>query len=100
LLDGFAAAFSDADHVIVVDIFPAREIDDGSVHSRDIVARMEHLDARYIDALDTAVDFLVGQLRPGDVLLTLGAGDGYQVGEMVIEKIGSREYTTQNEEDY
>jgi UDP-N-acetylmuramate--alanine ligase len=100
LLDGFAAAFSDADHVIVVDIFPAREIDDGSVHSRDIVARMEHPGARYIAALDAAANFLVGQLRPGDVLLTLGAGDGYQVGEMVIEKIGSREYSTQNEEDY
>jgi UDP-N-acetylmuramate--alanine ligase len=100
LLDDFAAAFSDADHVIVVDIFPAREIDDGSVHSRDIVARMEHPGARYIAALDAAANFLFGQLRPGDVLLTLGAGDGYQVGEMVIEKIRSREYTTQNEEDY
>jgi UDP-N-acetylmuramate--alanine ligase len=85
-LDEFAAAFADADHVVVVDIFPAREIDDGSISSRDMVARMRHPDARYIGGLDEASDFLSGQLQPGDVLITMGAGDGYRVGEMIITK--------------
>jgi UDP-N-acetylmuramate--alanine ligase len=85
LLDGFAAAFGDADHVIVVDIFPARETDDGSVNSRDIVARMKHPDARYVGPLDEAVGYLAGRLRPGAVLITLGAGDGYRVGELILE---------------
>jgi UDP-N-acetylenolpyruvoylglucosamine reductase len=87
LLDDFAAAFADADHVVIVDIFPAREVDDGSVSSRDIVARMEHPDTYYIGSLEDAANFLVDRLRPGDVLITLGAGDGYRVGEMVISSM-------------
>ena len=90
LLDDFAAAFADADHVIIVDIFPAREVDDGSVNSRDLVTRMRHPDARYISALDDASGFLSGQLRSGDLLITLGAGDCYQVGEMVIKEVGRK----------
>jgi len=91
LLDDFAAAFADADHVVVVDIFAAREVDDGSVSSRDIVDRMRHPDARYVGPLDDAAAFLAARLRPGDVLITLGAGDGYRVGEMVLGGVGSRE---------
>jgi UDP-N-acetylmuramate--alanine ligase len=90
LLSDFAAAFADADHVVVVDIFPARETDDGSVSSRDIVGRMEHPNARYIGALDGAADFIVDHIRSGDVLITLGAGDGYRVGEIVIDRLRSR----------
>ncbi len=89
LLDDFAAAFGDADHVIVVDIFPARETDDRSVSSRDIVARMRHSDARMIGPLEEAVGYLAGHLRPGDVLITLGAGDGYRVGERILEIEGA-----------
>jgi UDP-N-acetylmuramate--alanine ligase len=101
LLDDFAAAFSDAHHVVVVDIFPAREVDNGSISSRDIVERMEHPDSRHIGALADAAGFLIGQLRPGDVLITLGAGDGYRVGETVIGalKIGVSEPTIQAKEN-
>jgi UDP-N-acetylmuramate--alanine ligase len=91
LLDDFAAAFSDADHVVIVDIFPSREVDDGSVSSRDLVGRMTHPDARYIGALDDAADFLTGQLHPGDLLITLGAGDCYRVGDRVITTTRSKE---------
>jgi UDP-N-acetylmuramate--alanine ligase len=87
LLDDFAAAFADAGHVVIVDIFPAREVDDGSISSRDIVARMEHPDTYYIGSLEDAANFLIDRLRPGDVLITLGAGDGYRVGEMVISSV-------------
>lgn len=90
LLDDFASAFADANHVIIVDIFPAREVDNGSISSRDIVGRMKHTSSRYIGALDEAAGFLVERLRPGDVLITLGAGDGYRVGETVIGAIENR----------
>jgi UDP-N-acetylmuramate--alanine ligase len=91
LLDDFAAAFGDADHVLVVDIFPAREVDNGSITSRDILARMEHPDARYIGALDDAAGFLVDRLHSGDLLITMGAGDGYRVGEKVLKGLVSSE---------
>jgi UDP-N-acetylmuramate--alanine ligase len=37
-----------------------------------------------------AVDQLSGLLQPGDLLLTLGAGDGYKVGEMILEGLRVR----------
>jgi UDP-N-acetylmuramate--alanine ligase len=86
LIADFAAAFGDADHVIVTDIFPARERDNLGVHSRQIIERMAHPDARYIGSLDAATAYLLGHLRPGDVLITLGAGDGYLVGERVLAR--------------
>ncbi len=91
LLDEFAAAFTAADHVIVVDIFPSREVDEGRVHSRDIVTRMDHPDARYIGSLADAASDLLERMTPPAVLLTLGAGDGYKVGEMVLKYLVSSE---------
>jgi UDP-N-acetylmuramate--alanine ligase len=84
LLGDFAESFADADHVIVTDIYAAREFDDLGVSAADIVARMEHPDVRHIADLDDVVAHLLPHLRPGDVLITLGAGDGYRVGENVL----------------
>jgi len=88
LLDGFAGAFADADHVIVVDIFASREKDEGLVNSQNIVEKMNHADARYIGSLSDAADYLVDHLSPPAVLITLGAGDGDQVGAWVLERLG------------
>ncbi len=86
LLDDFAGAFNEADHVIMVDIFASRETDEGLVNSKDIVERMTHPDARYIGPLGEAADYLAAHLSPGDVLFTIGAGDGYRIGERVLKK--------------
>jgi UDP-N-acetylmuramate--alanine ligase len=87
LLIEFAESFGHADHVIVVDIYPAREYDDLGVSAADIVARMAHPDARHIATLDDAADYLLRHLKVGDVLITLGAGDGYLVGERVLASL-------------
>ncbi|MEE8163680.1 MAG: cyanophycin synthetase, partial [Anaerolineae bacterium] len=87
LLAQFVRSFADADHVIVTDIYPAREFDDLGVSAADIVARMKHPDARYISGLNEAADHLLNRLRPGDVLITLGAGDGYTVGEGILAEL-------------
>jgi len=86
LLGEFAESFANADHVIVTDIYAAREFDDLGVGAADIVACMKHPDARYIAGLDEAADYLLNHVKPGDVLITLGAGDGYKVGEDILAK--------------
>ncbi len=83
LLDDFANAFADADHVIIADIFAARERDDGAVHSRMLVERMNHADARYLARAEEIAEDLMARLEPGDVLITLGAGDVNRIGERV-----------------
>jgi UDP-N-acetylmuramate--alanine ligase len=85
LLADFAQAFGAADHVIVLPIYAARETDTLGVSSADVVAAMQHPDARCTRSLDEAVVWLGTELRPGDVVLTLGAGDGYKVGEWLLE---------------
>jgi UDP-N-acetylmuramate--alanine ligase len=91
LLDDFVTAFADADHVVVAPIYASREKDDLGMSSAGVAARMEHADARVAASLDEALAFLESGVRPGDVVLTLGAGDGDTVGERLLGKLGSRE---------
>jgi len=93
LLDEFAVSFSDADHVLVSEIYAARETDNLSTTAHNLVQHMSHPDVRYVATLQEAGVYLQAVLRPGDVLLTLGAGDGYQVGEMVLEGLRGSEHT-------
>lgn len=88
LLADFANSFAEADHVIVVDIFRSRETPDPTISAEDIVRRMQHPDVRYIPALPEAAEALTAELKPGEVLLTLGAGDGDWVGAEVLRRLG------------
>lgn len=83
LLSEFAEAFADADHVIVTDIYAARERENRGVHGSQITDRMKHPDAHFVGSLDETVDYLLQQLSPGDILITLGAGDVHRVGTRV-----------------
>lgn len=89
LLAEFAESFAEADHVIVTEIFASREKRDGTLSGQDLVRRMQHSDARFIAGLDEAADLLASVLEPGDVLLTLGAGDGNRVGEDVLRRLAA-----------
>ncbi len=90
LLDDFGRAFDDADHVVVTDIFAARERYNPGVTSRDLVSRMSHPDARYIARLEDAVAYLASSVTRDDVLVTLGAGDVYRVGDQVAARLAGR----------
>ncbi|HXV41469.1 MAG TPA: cyanophycin synthetase, partial [Anaerolineae bacterium] len=87
LLDDFVTSFNDADHVIITDIFASRETDQGLIKSADILERMAHPAARYIGSLTAAADYLAAHLAAPAVLLTLGAGDSYKIGELVLKKL-------------
>lgn len=84
LLEEFAASFDQADRVIVLDIYRSREAADPSLTSADVVARMPHPDAVLVAERRAAADYLLERLRPDDVVLTLGAGDGDAVGRWVL----------------
>jgi len=84
LLDDFATSFSDADHVIVTDIYAARERDTQHTSAVQVIERMDHPDSLHIADLRETTEYLLERLQPGDVLITLGAGNGFQVGEWVL----------------
>jgi len=91
LLDQFAVSFAEADHVIVTDIYAAREQNTLGISAANLVAAMNHPDVCYIGPLEEVTEYLLQRLKPGDVLLTLGAGDGNQVGQAVLRRLQSRE---------
>jgi UDP-N-acetylmuramate dehydrogenase len=92
LLDEFWNSFENADHVLITDIFAAREHDPGGISALDVVKTLDrHPDARYVGGLDAATQLLLAELAPGDVLITLGAGDGDRVGRQVLAALRERE---------
>lgn len=89
LLEEFARAFDDADHVIVTEIYAARETNSLGISGAHIVERMRHHDARFIADLPTCAEFVSQQTRAGDVVITLGAGDVNRVGELIAQVRGA-----------
>jgi UDP-N-acetylmuramate--alanine ligase len=85
LLDEFAQAFDLADQVIVLPIYAAREKDTLGLTNASVAAALRHPDVRHAGSLDEAVVWLATEVRPGDVVLTLGAGDNDKVGEWLLE---------------
>ena len=87
LLDDFAGAFSDADLVIIPDIYAAREIDDGTISSRDLVKKLKVKDREAIYEPDFAkIEKLITEKSTeGDLVITMGAGDIFKVGESLIK---------------
>jgi UDP-N-acetylmuramate--alanine ligase len=93
LMDDFATAFVDAGHVIVTAIYAAREHDTLGVSGQDIVTRMKdarRCDARYIADLDDAAAYLLANVKPGDVVITLSAGDGNRVGDRLLQGLSQK----------
>lgn len=88
LLDEFATAFADADNIIVADIYAAREKDTGEIHSSMLVQKIagNGKNTIYLKDFENISDYLIEHAHSGDLILTMGAGDIYKVGEMFLDK--------------
>ncbi|HEY0010288.1 MAG TPA: Mur ligase family protein [Candidatus Paceibacterota bacterium] len=86
LLDGFARSFEDADRIIIAPIYAARETDDGSVSSELLAERIraEGMDAEACTSVSAVEDLLRETGNPGDVIMTMGAGDLYKVADELV----------------
>jgi len=94
LLAEFANAFGDADGVVVTAIYAAREQKDLSIGAKDLVKMMTHPQAIHIADLSEAGAWVTKKLERGDVLITMGAGDVWRVGEEVLAGLHHREKAT------
>ena len=82
LLDDFASALSLADEVYVADIYAAREINESGVSSADIAKRMKN--CTYIPSFGGIAERLKGEIKSGDLVITMGAGEAYKVAKMLL----------------
>ncbi|MDZ7726210.1 MAG: Mur ligase domain-containing protein [Candidatus Campbellbacteria bacterium] len=85
-LKDFSLAFEDADQVLILPIYKAREKDDGSVSSKDLVKEIEkhHENVTYLDSFEEAKDHIIKDAKENDVVMTIGAGDVYKVAESLL----------------
>ena len=88
LLSEFAASFAAADEVILHKIYAsAREKYDGTVSGKTLydATRAKHKNVHYFEEVMDARDYLGQSLREGDLFVTMGAGDNWQIGRAVLE---------------
>ncbi len=88
----FGRAFMNADVLVVTDVFPARESPipgiTGKLVADDALAA-GHRNVRYIERREDIAPALRGMVRPGDMVITFGAGDINKVGLELLEKLKS-----------
>jgi UDP-N-acetylmuramate--alanine ligase len=90
-LPEFATALAAADRVIVTEIYASRERDTLGMSGRHIVDRMTGSNVEFALSLREAREMALDDLAPGDLLLIMGAGDVWQVGEEVLEALRERD---------
>ena len=89
LLNNFAKSFNQADQVIITDIYAAREKDNKIIHAKDLVEaiRTKAVDSvQYISDFKEIIKYLKKNINKDDVIMTMGAGDVYKIGEKLIVK--------------
>ncbi len=97
LMDEFATAFSDADSLYVLDIYPASEQPIEGVTGEALarrIAEMGGTSAKYASSFDEAISAAIENAHEGDMILTLGAGSVSQIGPMLLEKLRANSAAT------
>ena len=82
LFEDFVKAFDDADEVIFAEIFAAREQNTTGISSADLAARIDR--ARFCHTFEEIAADVKKNAKAGDIVITMGAGDVYKIGEMLL----------------
>ncbi len=84
----FAQALSSADIVVLADIYAARETDTLGISSADLAEAIRKLgtESHYFPSFDEIENFLLKKCINNDLLITMGAGDVYKIGEKLLGK--------------
>lgn len=85
-LTDFAKALSHAEHVVLADIYAAREVNTGEISSLDLQRELKALgiSAVYLPSFGEIEDYLLEHCTQGDLILTMGAGNIVEVGEDLL----------------
>jgi UDP-N-acetylmuramate--alanine ligase len=90
LFDDFLISFEGADRLILTEIYPAGEEPIPEVRGEllyQAIKRKGHLEVEFVPDRERIVKGLLPKLKGGEIVLTLGAGDVYKVGEELVEAL-------------
>jgi UDP-N-acetylmuramate--alanine ligase len=89
LFEEFADALSDADMIILAEIYAARERNVYKISSKSLVEEIKkkhpEKDVYFLEDFELMAKFTLDNAQEGDLIITMGAGDIYKVGEMILE---------------
>lgn len=85
-LKDFAKSLTLADEIILLDIYAARETNTSGITSLDLKKELEDLNinVHYFPSFDETENFLLTNCTQGDLVITMGAGDVFQIGERIL----------------
>lgn len=90
LFDEFAEAFEKADKLILAEIYAAREKNIYKISSAQLAEKIKethpHKEVLFMEDFAAIADYVDDQAQRGDMVITMGAGDIYKVGEMLLER--------------
>jgi UDP-N-acetylmuramate--alanine ligase len=91
LLDDFAKSFADADGVIVLPIYHAREEDDGSVSAEILAIQINKNSGNaqaFVDfeSAEKYLDVFLPNMNDRDIIVTMGAGEAFKIGDNLLKK--------------
>jgi UDP-N-acetylmuramate--alanine ligase len=87
LKDQFALAFADADKIIITDIYAASEKPIPGISGKTIADGIQNKEVVYIPRKEKISEHLMQDIKEGDMILTLGAGDIYTVGKEILARL-------------
>ncbi len=90
LLDEFGTAFHQADDLYLLDIYAASEAALEGTHSEALVEKIRsygHRSVHYAGTMEEGIKSIVAAAEPGDLILTLGAGNVSQAAERIVERL-------------
>ncbi len=94
LFADFLEAFDTADCVFLTEIYPAGEQQIEGVSGESLFRafqRRGHMDVRFVPRLPEVVSAVLDEVRPGDAVLVLGAGNVHEVAEALVEHLQARQ---------
>jgi UDP-N-acetylmuramate--alanine ligase len=86
LLNEFAEALTHTDEAILLDIYAAREINTGEIHSKDIIDKMKNIhnkEGYYSQTFEEAAELIKSLAQEGDIIITMGAGSVDQIVDLL-----------------
>jgi UDP-N-acetylmuramate--alanine ligase len=90
LFDEFLTAFEGADRLVLTEIYPAGEDPIAGTTGEALYQAMKrkgHMELAFVPDKNQIAAQIAGKLNPGDMVLTLGAGDIYKVGDALVEAL-------------
>jgi UDP-N-acetylmuramate--alanine ligase len=90
LLDEFAQSFNDADELIILDIYGSAREQQGGIHTKDLIKKVKSqkskdIEIKYIPTLQECEKYLKENIVKGDIVILMGAGDVFRIGENLIK---------------